>query len=197
VSSLQPTRTRLHDQWFRDEQRKDRVFHNTDPHERGWYPSPSIPVSPALALVGFVGLGLLVGAASAGITAHSVRTWYLSLARPPLTPPGWAFAPVWTAMFVLTGVAGWLVWRRQGASRAVRLWGWQLLAAASWSPAFFGLHWPGLGLAASTAVLLLALFTVHAFAAVSRSAAWLMAPYLVWITFAVYLNAGFCWLNPV
>lgn len=143
-----------------------------------------------------MGLGLLVGAASAGLTAHSVRTWYLSLVRPPLTPPGWAFAPAWTAMFVLIGVAGWLVWRRQGASRAVRLWGWQLLAAAAWSPAFFGLHRPGLGLAVIALVLALGLFTVHAFAPLSRRASWLMAPYLAWTGFVLYLNAGFCWLNP-
>lgn len=174
---------------------KDRVFQNVDPHDRDWFPGSSTPFSPSLALVGFVGLCLLVGAASGGLTANSVRTWYLTLAAPPLTPPGWLFAPVWAALYVMIGFAGWMVWRRAGSARPVRLWGWQLLANALWTPAFFGLHRPGLAMAVILAMLVLITLTIRAFLRVSRLAAWLMVPYLAWTLFASYLNAGFWWLN--
>lgn len=178
-------------------QRKDRVFQNIDPRDGEPAPGSSAPVWPALALVGFVGLCLLVGAAAGAVTSASVRTWYLTLVQPPLTPPNWAFPPVWMALYVLIGIAGWLVWRRVGATPALRLWGWQLLANALWNPAFFGLQRPGLALAVIAAMLVLTALTIRAFAGLSRPAAWLMLPYLAWTCFAAYLNAGFWWLNRV
>ena len=95
----------------------------------------------------------------------------------------------------MMGVAGWLVWRGAGATGPVRLWGWQLLVNAMWNPAFFGLHRPGLALLVILAMLVLIALTILAFARVSRTAAWLMAPYLAWTCFASYLNFGFWWLN--
>jgi tryptophan-rich sensory protein len=95
----------------------------------------------------------------------------------------------------MIGVAGWMVWRRSVSVRPLRLWGWQLLANALWAPAFFGLHRPDLGLVMIAAILVLTGLTIDAFTRVSRLAAWLMVPYLVWICFTAYLNVGFCWLN--
>src|SRR4051812_22755433 len=89
-----------------------RVFQNSDPNEWGSHPGSSTPVSPVLALVGFVGLCLLVGAAAGSLVAGLPRAWYLSLHAPPGTPPDWVFAPVWTGLYVLIGLAGWLAWRR-------------------------------------------------------------------------------------
>jgi len=176
--------------------RKDRVFLNSsDPHEPGYFPSSSAPVSPVLALVGFVGLCVLVALAEGGITAASLATWYLSLNRPPLTPPSWVFAPVWLFLYVLLGLAGWLAWRRVGATRPIRLWGWQIFANALWTPAFFGLHRIDLGLLVIVAMLALTVTTMRAFGRLSRPAALLMLPYLAWICFAAYLNAGFWCLN--
>ena len=148
-----------------------------------------------LALVGFVGLCLLVGLSGGAITAGALHTWYPSLSRPPLTPPNWVFAPVWTVLYVMIGVSGWMVWQRQGASRPLRLWGWQLAANALWVPAFFGLRSPVLGMAVIVAMLVLAAMTAHAFRRVRRVAAWLMVPYLGWGLFAAYLNLGFLVLN--
>lgn len=125
-----------------------------------------------------------------------MATWYASLARPPGTPPDWVFAPVWTTLYTLIGVAGWLAWRRAGHRRAMLLWGWQLLAAAFWTPAFFGLHSPPLGMAVILAMLVLIGLTVRAFARLRPAAAWLMLPYLLWTCYAAYLDAGFWWLNP-
>lgn len=145
--------------------------------------------------MGFVGLTLLVGAVDAAVTEPSVRTWYLSLARPPGTPPNWVFGPVWAVLYVMMAVAAWLVWRRAEDRRALRLWGWQLLANALWSPIFFGLHQTGVALAEMVALVLLIGLTIAAFARHSRPAALLMLPYLLWTCYAAYLNAGFWWLN--
>lgn len=147
-----------------------------------------------------MGLCLLVWGASGAATALGVRGWYLSLQRPPGTPPNWLFGPVWTALYPTIGVAAWLVWRRidVGAERkraALRLWGWQLLVNALWSPAFFGLHRLDVSLVVIVLMLASILLTMRRFAPISRAATWLMAPYLLWVSYATYLNAGFWWLN--
>ncbi len=149
-----------------------------------------------LALVGFVGLCLLVAAADGSLIAGLPRAWYLSLARPPGAPPNWVLGGVWSALYPMIGVAGWLAWRRATTTRPLRLWGWQLAANACWPPAFFALHSPPLGLAVILVLLVLIGLTMHAFWRVRRAAAWLMAPYFAWTGYATYLNAGFWWLNP-
>jgi translocator protein len=139
---------------------------------------------------------LLVGGADAALVTRAIPTWYASLTVPPGTPPNWVFPIVWTALYVMIGVAGWLIWRRSGAARPVRLWGWQLAANALWTPAFFGLHNLPLGFAILLVLLVLIGMTMHSFARLNRAAGWLMVPYLAWTCFAAYLNAGFWWLNP-
>ena len=172
-----------------------RVFQNVDSPHRGTSPGSSAPWSSLLALVGFVGLCLLVGAAGGAITSGGLQGWYLSLSRPPGTPPAWVFGPVWTGLYVTIGVAGWLVWRRAGAAASLRLWGWQLLLNALWAPAFFGLRSTLAGLVVLVPLLGLVLLTVRAFARIDGRAAALLLPYAAWTGFAAYLNAGFCWLN--
>ena len=151
-----------------------------------------------LALIGFVGLPLLVGLSSGSITAVAVREWYPSLVAPPGRPPNWLFAPVWTALYVAIGVAAWRVWRQPLPNRrALRRWGWQLLFNAAWTPAFFGLHSPALGLAVILPLLVLIALTIRSFVHLDRIAGWLLLPYLAWTTYATYLNLGFWWLNRV
>jgi tryptophan-rich sensory protein len=106
------------------------------------------------------------------------------------------FSVIWSFLYVLMGTAAWLVWRRTGAGRPLRLWGWQLAANALWTPAFFGLHNPPLALTVAVAMLLLISLTIRVFRRVQRLAAWLLLPYLAWTTFATYLTIGFWWLNP-
>ena len=137
---------------------------------------------------------------SGAITATSVRGWYLSVTHPPGTPPNWVFAPVWITLYVLMGVSAWLVWHRVdiGADRkraALRLWGWQLLLNALWTPAFFGLHDPALALGVMALLLGAVALTIRAFRPLHRGAALLLAPYLAWVCYAAYLNTGFWWLN--
>ena len=150
-----------------------------------------------LALVGFVGLCLLVGASGGTISARSINTWYSTLVYPPGTPPNWLFAPAWTILYVSVGFAGWLVWQRKGASRPLRLWGWQLAANALWVPAFFGLHSPALAMAVMLVMLVMIVLTIRSFRRIRPAAAWLMMPYLAWCLFAAYLNSGFLLLNRV
>ena len=159
-----------------------------------------------MALAGFVGLPLLVGAADAAASAGAVRGWYLSLLQPPGTPANWVFGPVWTLLYVLVGIAAWLVWRARTAWPALpagraglqplRLWGWQLLANAAWAPAFFGLHDPGAALLVMALLLPLVAATMASFWQVRRAAAWLLLPYFAWTCYAAYLTVGFWWLNP-
>jgi len=146
-------------------------------------------------LVGFIGLCLLVGAVSGSMTARAVHHWYLTLRAPAGTPPTWVFVPVWTALYVMIGVAGWLVWRRLGAASPLRLWGWQLAANALWAPAFFGLHSPALAMGVVIVLLLFIALTIVAFRRIHRTAAMLMVPYGAWCLYAAYLNAGFLLLN--
>jgi tryptophan-rich sensory protein len=139
-----------------------------------------------------------VGAADGGLTAVGVRGWYLSLTRPPGTPPNWVFGAVWGVLYVQIGFSAWLIWRRPqiGQRRALLLWGWQLLVNALWGPAFFGLHSPGLALGVVLTLLVLVVLTIRRFLRLSRLAGVLLLPYALWTCYATYLTIGFLWLNP-
>lgn len=153
-------------------------------------------IQSLLALAGFVGLGLLTGAVGGGITVANIASWYNTLPHPPGTPPDWVFGPVWTTLYILMGIAAWRVWRTAYPQAALRLWGWQLLVNALWTPAFFGLHSPALALALLLLLLTLLGRTIAAFTTHDRLAATLLVPYALWSCYATYLNAGFLWLNP-
>jgi benzodiazapine receptor len=139
-----------------------------------------------------------VGVVDASQTAAGVHGWYLSLTRPPGTPPNWVFGPVWTVLYIMIGTAAWLVWRTQArlSRRQLQLWGWQLLVNAVWTPAFFGLRNPALAFCVILALLVLIGLTIRGFATIRPLAAALMLPYALWSCYAAYLNAGFLWLNP-
>lgn len=172
-----------------------RVFQNVDFPERGTSPGSSTPWASILALVGFVGLCLLVGAVDAELAAGSLAAWYLSLTPPPAAPATWLIAPISCTVYALAGLAGWLAWRRVGASAPLRLWGWQLLVSALWVPALFGLHSTLVGLIVILALWPLLLLTLRDFRRLGALSAALMLPYAAWIGFATYLVAGLWWLN--
>ena len=124
--------------------------------------------------------------------------WYASLAKPRWNPPSWYFAPVWSALYVMMAVAAWMVWQRGGWSaqrRPLALFLGQLALNALWTPLFFGGHGMGLALAEITLLWLAIAGTVGAFWAVNRKAAWLLVPYLAWVSFAAYLNFTLWRLN--
>ncbi len=124
--------------------------------------------------------------------------WYQSLAQPPLTPPGWLFAPVWTVLYALMGLSAWLIWQRAGLLAArwpLSLFALQLILNGLWSYLFFGLRRPGLALLDLIALWLAVVATLLAFWRFHRPAGQLLIPYLIWISFALYLNLGFWYLN--
>ena len=121
--------------------------------------------------------------------------WYAALAKPAWTPPNWVFAPVWTTLYVMIAVAGWLAWRAEGFGRTFAIWAAALLANGLWSWLFFGRHLVGVALA--DIVLLLALIAAFIAATWHRArwAAVLFLPYLAWVGYATSLNAGIWVMN--
>ncbi len=146
----------------------------------------------AAALVAFVALV----AATAWFGARfEPGAWYAALAKPPLTPPNWVFGPVWGLLYLSIAIAAWLVWRRPaGRSVALALWAVQLVLNAVWSALFFGLQRPGLALFEIAILLVAITATTTAFWRVRPLAGGLLLPYLAWVAFAAYLNAGIWYL---
>ena len=124
--------------------------------------------------------------------------WYASLTKPSWNPPGWIFGPVWTALYAMMAVAAWLVWQQGGWRKnrnALLLFLVQLALNALWTPLFFGLRRPGLAFAEIVLLWLAIIATLAAFRPIRRVAAWLLVPYLGWVTFAAALNFSLWRLN--
>lgn len=149
-------------------------------------------MSSRAALAAFVAVTFL--APLAGAVARP-DAWYFALARPGWTPPPWLFGPVWTLLYLMMAVAAWMVWKRPGTTRPLEWWAVQLLLNAAWSPVFFGLHRLGLAVIVIAALWLSIVVTIRAFAAVDRRAAWLLAPYLAWVSYASALNVAIWQMN--
>lgn len=141
----------------------------------------------------------LAGALGNIATIPNIPTWYAALIRPPLTPPNWLFGPVWTLLYLLMAIAFYRVLRlnpaTSGRTRALGVFLLQLVLNAAWSFAFFGAHSPALGLLTILPMLALIIATIILFRPLDRTAAWCLAPYAAWVSFATYLNAGFWWFN--
>ena len=147
-----------------------------------------LPLAAFIALA--LGGGTLIG------TLTGPDAWYSALVKPPFNPPNWVFGPVWTVLYVMIGIAGWLVWRSRRSTPAMTLWWVQLALNFVWSPVFFTTH--RIGLALSVIVILLAaiwLF-IGMTARSCRPAALLFIPYGLWVAFATVLNASLYVLNP-
>jgi tryptophan-rich sensory protein len=155
---------------------------------------------PLVALVGAVLAVEAVGASGAVFTAQGLGGWYEGLQRPALAPPNWVFGPVWTTLFALMGGAVYLVWRRAGAApravrRALGVFAVHFVFNLAWSAVFFGQQAIGAGLAVIAVLWVLIVATVWSFHRVDRRAAALLVPYLLWVSFAAYLNYQFWVLN--
>jgi translocator protein len=155
-------------------------------------------VNPWLALVGWLLLAAAAGALGA-VASASAADFYATLDRPPWAPPAAVFGPVWALLYMAMGVAAWLVWRERGWARArgaLGLFVVQLGVNALWSWLFFAWR---LGAAAFADILLLialVIATTVAFARIRQAAAWLLAPYLAWISFAALLCFSVWRRNP-
>ena len=142
---------------------------------------------------------LSVGFLAGQATQTSVNTWYASLEKPFFNPPNWIFAPVWTLLYLLMGVAVARVWNygihHRWVKRAVYLFGFQLLINGLWSLVFFGLRNPIGALIVIVVLLFLIFRTIQQFRTVDVLATRLLYPYLIWVSFATFLNAGIVFLN--
>ena len=139
------------------------------------------------------------GAIGSVFTRSAIPTWYATLEKPFFTPPNWLFAPAWTLLYILMGIAAFLVWRKGLGNRQVRttliVFLIQLVLNSLWSVVFFGLESPLSGLIVISILWVAILVTIIKFFRISRVASVLMWPYLLWVTFAAVLNASIWLLN--
>ncbi|MBQ4802904.1 tryptophan-rich sensory protein [Aquimarina sp. MMG015] len=144
-------------------------------------------------------LCLLIGFLSSIATQTSITSWYPGLQKPSFTPPNWLFAPVWTALYIMMGIAAGIVWSKgfyhKWVKTALYHFGFQLLLNAAWSIFFFGLRNPLIALVDILALFILLLFTIRWFKVVNSTAAYLLIPYLIWVAYATALNFAIWQLN--
>lgn len=141
-------------------------------------------------------LPFLAGALGSIFTVPSIKTWYASIIRPEFAPPNYLFGPVWTTLYFLMGISFYIIWQKAGInSQAARFYLFQLFLNTIWSPAFFGLRSPRLGLIIILALLLSIVHTMKLFSKISKTAEGLLFPYLTWVSFATLLNYFIVLLN--
>lgn len=149
-------------------------------------------------ILGLCGWLLLCFAAASPGAVFMPGEWFAALKKPAWNPPGWVFGPVWTALYAMMAAAAWLVWQRGGwkeQRKPLLIFLAQLALNAVWTPLFFGLHRPGVAFAEIVLLWLAIVATLVAFRPVNRTAAWLLVPYLAWVSFAAVLNGTLWRLN--
>lgn len=146
------------------------------------------------ALAAFVAGALVVGAVGNFLGG---QTGFAALQKPPLTPPGWVFPAVWGVLYILMGVAAYLVWNTAAADARFLMWiyGSQLFVNLLWPLFFFRLEWRLFAFFWLLLLIALVSLTMATFRTASRAAYWLLLPYLLWLLFAAYLNLGFYLMN--
>lgn len=145
------------------------------------------------AMLGFF-LALCAGVALSGVT-FKPGEWHANLTKPGWNPPNWVFAPVWTVLYVMIAVAGWLVWKEEPLATAMAFWALQLVLNAVWSWLFFGLHRMDLGFFDIVLLWLAIVGFILTAWPVSQLAALLFVPYWLWVSFAAALNFSIWRLN--
>ena len=157
------------------------------------------PVNPWLALAGWVALCAITGAIGA-VASIDAKEFYATLDQPAWAPPAAVFGPVWTLLYVSMAWAAWLIWRERGFARArgaLGLFVSQLALNALWSWLFFAWHRGAFAFVDIVALLALIVATVVSFAKIRKLAAWLLAPYLAWVSFATLLSYSVWQRNPL
>lgn len=161
---------------------------------------PGMKILDVIKLIIAVGLSLSAGVFGSVFTTRSdFSSWYDTLNKPFFNPPGWVFGPVWTALYILMGIAAFVVWRQGLQRRAARIalacFAFQLVLNALWSAIFFGMHRIDVALIEIVVLWAAIAATIVTFRRVSQVAAVLLYPYILWVSFAVVLNASIWVLN--
>lgn len=140
----------------------------------------------------------LVGILGSIFTFSAIPNWYATLNKPFFAPPNWIFGPVWTLLYLLMGISFYLIWKqglKKKQSEAAKYFFVQLALNFIWTPIFFGLKLPLLALCVIIAMWLAILMTIQKFFPLSNWAAYLLIPYLLWVSFASLLNGAIVLLN--
>ncbi len=152
-----------------------------------------------LKLIVCIGVCQLAGVIGSVFTMENIPTWYASLNKPPLQPPNWLFGPVWITLYTLMGVSIFLVIKnglnKPGVKSAAGLFAVQLVLNTLWSIVFFGMHELLMSVFIIAALWIMILLTMLKFKPISFTAAVLLLPYLLWVSFASYLNSAILVLN--
>ena len=141
----------------------------------------------------------LVAGTAAYFTVTGQGSWYQSLVKPSWNPPGWVFGPVWTTLYIMMGIALYLVWTSEAPDakkrRSILCWSLQLIFNFLWSFLFFGQEQIFMALIEIVILWIFILLTIFAMARVHKLAAWLLMPYISWVSFAALLNYTIWELN--
>jgi benzodiazapine receptor len=162
--------------------------------------SDRIAIPSYLKLAAAIFFCIIVGSLGSLVTTTGPGSWYALLQKPFFTPPGWVFAPVWITLFVLMGIAVWLVWesgiQHRNVQVALGIFAVQFILNILWSFLFFGLRSPFFGLIDIILLWIMIVATIGAFYRVKKSAAYLLIPYIAWVSLASALNGAVLYMNP-
>ena len=153
------------------------------------------------SLIFYVSIAICAGAAIIGylVTRKPVDSWYLKIIKPSFSPPDWIFGPVWSVLYLMMGISLYLVWFQETLGvyikTALIIFGIQLFLNIAWSFFFFRAHSPLFALFDIAFLWLAIVFTIIYFYPISFVAAWLLVPYLIWVSFASILNYSVWRLN--
>jgi tryptophan-rich sensory protein len=152
-----------------------------------------------IKLVISIAIPLAAGAVSGFFTTPEIATWYQTIRKPEWQPPNWLFGPVWTTLYVMMGIAFYLIWKSDADPTkkrlAIILWSIQLVLNFFWSFVFFKQHQIDWALGEIAVLWLFILLTILAFTRISKAAAWLLVPYISWVSFASILTYTIYRLN--
>jgi tryptophan-rich sensory protein len=144
-------------------------------------------------------LPLIVGGVSGFFTTGSIEGWYITLNKPWFNPPNWIFGPVWTLLYLMMGIAFFLIWKSDAPTDtkkiAITVYFVQLVLNFAWSLIFFYMEQPGWALVDILLMWAAILYTILVFGKISSAAAWLLVPYICWVSFATVLNFAIWKLN--
>jgi tryptophan-rich sensory protein len=156
-------------------------------------------MKPIFKAIISIALPLAVGAVSGFFTTASVNGWYAGVNKPSFNPPNWLFAPVWTSLYILMGIACFIIWNNNAETKekqvALRFYGIQLGLNFLWSFIFFYAQQPGWAFIEIILMWIMILLTILSFRKISTVAAWLLVPYICWVSFASVLNFAIWYLN--
>lgn len=146
-----------------------------------------------------VAICMATGFLSGMSTADSIQNWYSTLNKPFFNPPNWIFAPVWTILYILLGIAVALIWHhglnKKEVKAAIGIFVLQFAVNLLWSPTFFNMQAPTIAFIIIVILLALIILTIMRFNKIQRSASLLLIPYLLWVSFATILNGSIVYLN--